>query len=68
MTDQSLARGATGANELRVDFAHDATLDLLVPKELREELSAQGGGHLQGRATYSEFRRFTTSARIIPPP
>jgi hypothetical protein len=68
MADPSVARGETGANELRVDFAHDATLDLLVPRELREELTAQAGGQLQGRATYSEFRRFTTSARIIPPP
>jgi hypothetical protein len=30
--------------------------------------SEPGGGHVQGRATYSQFRRFTTSARIIPLP
>jgi hypothetical protein len=51
-----------------VDFAHDATLDLMVPREMREDLEARGGGRVQGRATYSQFRRFTTSARIIPPP
>jgi hypothetical protein len=63
-----VAGGQVGGNELRVDFAHDATLDLMVPRELREDLAAQGSGRVQGRATYSNFRRFTTSARILPPP
>ena len=60
-------RGAeTPTNELRVDFARDAALGLLVPHELRENMDTAGGGRVQSRATYSHFRRFTTSGRIIP--
>ncbi|HUE85528.1 MAG TPA: hypothetical protein VMO26_05570 [Vicinamibacterales bacterium] len=65
---QSVRHGQTAPNELRVDFARDATLGLMVPKELREDLQTLGGGRVQGRAMYSQFRRFTTSARILPPP
>jgi hypothetical protein len=68
LAQQSVVQGQTAANELRVNFAFDPALDLMVPTELREDLAAQGGGRVQGRATYSQFRRFTTSARIIPPP
>jgi hypothetical protein len=68
MLRQSVGNVRAAANDLRVDFAHDATLDLMVPREMREDLEARGGGRVQGRATYSQFRRFTTSARIIPPP
>jgi hypothetical protein len=58
----------TGDNELRVDFAANDALAMLVPRELREDFELAGGGRFQGRATYSQFRRFTTAARIIPPP
>lgn len=51
---------------LQVDFAADAGLDMLVPREMREVFSvAQGRG--EGRAVYSNFRSFQTSARIVPP-
>jgi hypothetical protein len=65
---QTVRNAQAATNEFRIDFANNATLGLLVPAELRENLELGGGGHLQGRATYSDFRRFTTSARIIPPP
>jgi hypothetical protein len=68
MLRQSVANVRAAANDLRVDFVHDATLNLMVPRELREDLEARSGGRVQGRAIYSQFRRFTTSARIIPPP
>ena len=66
--DQSLRKGRTGDNELRVDFAVNEGLGIVVPHELREEFEIAGGGRFQGHATYSNFRRFTTSARIVPPP
>ena len=56
----------TGDNELRVDFRFDEAVKLLVPFEMREEFELRGGGQFKGRATYSDFRRFTTSARIVP--
>ena len=62
----ALRNGRTGDNELRVDFAFDRQLDMLLPREMREEFAVAGGGQFKGRATYSNFRRFTTSAKIIP--
>ena len=50
---------------MRVEFAMDTTLDMLVPVELVEEFwMPRGRG--TGRARYSNFRRFETTARIIP--
>ena len=52
-------------SKIRVDFMREASLDLLVPKELVENFWIRGGiGH--GRGRYSNFRTFGTSARIIP--
>jgi hypothetical protein len=56
----------TGDNELRVDFMFDRQLDMMLPREMREEFAVAGGGQFKGRATYSNFRRFTTSGKIIP--
>lgn len=52
-------------HSLRVEFEHDRTLGLLVPKQMREEFPDHGG---KGKSTavYSNYRRFTTSARIVP--
>lgn len=50
---------------LKVEFAEDRALGLVVPVEMREEFLALGGVG-SGRATYSNFRRFQTSARIVP--
>ena len=52
-------------SRVRVDYAHDATLGLLVPTQLQESFWIRRGRG-EGRARYSNFRRFTTSARIIP--
>jgi hypothetical protein len=59
------ARRTSLESRLRVDFTHNAALDLLVPKELTEEFWVPGGRGT-GRARYSNYRQFTTAARIIP--
>jgi hypothetical protein len=46
---------------IRVAFAHDATLDIFVPTALEERAP-----RFSGRATYSKFKRFRTSARVLP--
>jgi hypothetical protein len=46
---------------IRVAFAADRALEMFVPVELEEQ--APG---FSGRATYGKFRRFRTSARIVP--
>jgi hypothetical protein len=52
-------------SRLRVEFTRDTTLNLLVPKELVETFWIRGGtGH--GRGRYSNYRKFTTAARIVP--
>jgi hypothetical protein len=60
---------------IRVDFVEHRELGLLVPAGFEERffvVTEQGGGKVQtgsgvSRARYSNFRRFTTSARIVPP-
>jgi hypothetical protein len=52
-------------SRIRVDFTREAKLELLVPKELVENFWIRGGmGY--GRGRYSNYRKFSTSARIIP--
>jgi hypothetical protein len=52
-------------SRIRVEFTRDQALDLLVPKELVENFWIRGGvGH--GRGRYTNYRRFATSARIVP--
>jgi hypothetical protein len=50
---------------VRVEFQRDATLDLLVPKELVETFWIRRGIG-SGRGRYANFRKFATSGRIIP--
>lgn len=50
---------------LRVDFAPHAELGMMVPVLMTEVFNAVGGRG-EGRATYTNFRRFGTSARIVP--
>jgi hypothetical protein len=52
---------------LRVDFTENRELQMLVPIEMRERFNwvADTG---TGVAHYSNFRRFQTSARIVPQP
>jgi hypothetical protein len=52
---------------LRVEFAIDKGLQIMVPIEMREDFLVDLGTG-RGHHTYSNFRRFQTSARIVPPP
>jgi hypothetical protein len=57
------------AQSIRVEFRRHAELGVLVPTEMRENFNT-GPKTPRGLsiAKYSEFRRFQTSARILPPP
>lgn len=64
---RSLApHGHETTNVIRVDFATHDTLGVLVPIEMHEEFPV--GPNREGRsvARYSNYRRFQTSARIVP--
>lgn len=50
---------------LRVDFEPQAALGLMVPRQMIERFHTERGVG-QGTATYKNFRRFGTSARIVP--
>jgi hypothetical protein len=52
-------------NFLRVDFMLHQELGLMVPKHMYEEFFVIGGRGT-GAATYSNYRRFTTAARLVP--
>ena len=54
-------------SRIRVEFRKDPALQMLVPSELSENFWIRGGvGY--GKGKYSNFRKFGTSARIIPEP
>ena len=50
-----------GAARLRVMFGEDKGLGILVPQRMQEVFPAG-----EGDARYSNFRKFTTAARIVP--
>jgi len=52
---------------VRVEFVMHKALEMLVPSEMIETFPATVARG-EGRATYRNFRRFQTSARIITPP
>jgi len=51
---------------VRVEFALDTRLGMRVPVRLTERFWAGGTG--EGVATYRNYRRFETGARLVPPP
>ena len=51
-------------NRLRVDFTLHPELKIMVPIQMEETFWIPGGRG-EGRAKYSNFRRFTTSARVL---
>jgi hypothetical protein len=51
---------------VRVEFELDPKLGVRVPLRLTETFWAAGAG--EGKATYRNYRRFETAARIVPPP
>jgi hypothetical protein len=53
-------------NRVRVEFGDSKALGLLVPLEMREVFPVERPATGAGDATYSNFRRFQTSARIVP--
>jgi hypothetical protein len=60
------AETKTAENTIRVEFAMNDTLQMLVPTEMREEFPVVKPGSGTSVASYSNFRRFQTSARIVP--
>lgn len=61
--DGSTRRGFS--NRLRVDFMVHPELKIMVPKEMTESFYVVGGRG-NGRAKYTNYKRFGTTARIIP--
>jgi hypothetical protein len=53
---------------LRVDFERHQELGFMVPRLMTEQFSTPSRTRGEGRATYRNFRRFGTTARIVPQP
>jgi hypothetical protein len=51
---------------VRVEFAREPALDVWVPEKMYEEFLDPPRGRGEGQAVYTNYRRFTTSARIVP--
>lgn len=54
-----------GRHDIRVDFAQERHLGILVPVRLTESFRGRDTG--SGVATYSRFRAFRTSGRLVSP-
>mgnify|MGYP001562440613 CR=1 FL=1 len=52
--------------EVRVDFKDEPALGLLVPSEMNEKFFVDEAGTGTGTAKYTNYRKFRTSARIVP--
>jgi hypothetical protein len=52
-------------HRIQVDYAFNAALSLMVPVRLTESIA--GRTSVSGTATYSNYRRFQTSGRLVPP-
>ncbi len=52
--------------QMRVDFVAHDELGLLVPDRMTESFYVHGTTLGRGEARYSNFRRFTTGARVVP--
>jgi hypothetical protein len=57
---------APGPPRLRVDFERHQDLGFMVPRLMTEQFHTASMTRGEGRATYKNFRRFGTSARIVP--
>jgi len=51
-----------------VDFKDDPAVGMLVPAEMKEEFYAGKFREGTGQAKYTNYRRFQTGSRIVPPP
>lgn len=51
---------------VRVEFAREPALDVWVPEKMFEEFLYPPRDRGEGEAIYTNYRRFTTSARIVP--
>jgi hypothetical protein len=56
------------SSSIRVEFDRDPKLELLVPVKMEESFPVPPPNSGLSVATYKNFRRFQTSARIVPPP
>jgi len=65
--DARLGAGAFTA-VVTVDFRHDAAVDLTVPARMTERFFIAPRSEGESEATYSNYRRFQTSGRLVPPP
>lgn len=65
--DAHLAREEDLVSRITVDFGADANVGTWVPREMRERYENAWNETTTGRATYSGFRRFRTSGRLVRP-
>jgi hypothetical protein len=54
--------------EIEVDYQQDAGMESWVPAQMREHYHQSYGETVRCTATYSNFRKFQTAARLVPDP
>ena len=62
-----LVCGAMAETKLTVTYRRHPEFGLVLPAEMTERASAVEDEWVEGRCSYSNFRRFQTSGRLLPP-
>lgn len=55
------------SGSMSVDYRPHVAFDVMVPREMREVYASPSREQVTATATYSDFRRFETAGRIVPP-
>jgi hypothetical protein len=58
---QMIAEGGTLHAQIDVIYAQDPAVNMFVPREMREKYTTSNGMQIEGRATYTKFRRYTVT-------
>src|SRR4051812_17091040 len=58
LSSELIAESESLRAQIDVVYAADPAMGILVPREMREKYATKGGSHIEGRATYANFRRY----------
>jgi hypothetical protein len=66
LSSDLIAESARLRARIEVQYAPDAQMGLLVPREMREKYESKDGSVIEGRASYAKFRRYqvTTDEKL----
>jgi cell wall assembly regulator SMI1 len=58
LSSELIAESGSLRARIEVTYALEPTMELFVPREMREKYSLSDGSTIEGKATYARFRRY----------